>query len=508
MLKFIDYLLDRLTMYRLVLYVLIALLSVASVLSFIGLIKISYVAIIFSSVFLTLVCYVTNKVFAYVFKVPANVESVYITALILALIISPTTSIFGSVVMFWAGVLAMSAKFILAINKRHIFNPAAIAVLLTGLGLGGYASWWVGTFYMAPAVLILGFLVARKIRREDMILSFFTVSISAGVIYGFLGGNANLISILQRVLFETPIVFFGFIMLTEPLTSPARKNLQVIYGAITGLLITPQFGILGYHFAPEAALIVGNIFSYIFSPNYKLFLNLTSKNKLSKDTYEFNFPKSKNFSFIPGQYMEWALPHAKTDSRGNRRYFSLSSSPTENRISVTVKFYENSSSYKKELLEFQNNSEIVAASLAGDFTIPKDLEKPLVFIAGGVGITPFRSMVKYIVDNNLKCNIIILYSNRTEEEILFKDIWDSAESLGLKTLYVLTDVENLPKNWQGPKGHIDEDLIKKEIPDYKTRIFYISGPQGMVKVFEELLRKMKLPRSQIKTDFFPGYTAS
>ena len=103
-------------------------------------------------------------------------------------------------------------------------------------------------------------------------------------------------------------------------------------------------------------------------------------------------------------------------------------------------------------------------------------------------------------------NIILIYSNKTEDEILFKDIFEEAKRNGVKTFYVLTDKENLPKDWQGLIGHISPETIKKEVPDFKNRIFYVSGPQLMVQNFEDLLKNMKLKQSQIKTDFFPGYT--
>jgi len=294
-------------------------------------------------------------------------------------------------------------------------------------------------------------------------------------------------------------------MLTEPLTSPSTRKNQILYGALTGLLITPQFSVINIHFTPEVALIFGNIFSYIINPNYRLLTSLIYKIQLSPDTFEFAFAKRKNFKFIPGQYMEWALPHAQTDSRGNRRYFSFSSSPTEKMISITVKFYENSSSYKTKLFNLKRNENIITDQVAGDFTLPKDLKKPLVFIAGGVGITPFRSMIKYILDKNLKADIILIYSNKTKDDILFSDIFKIANSNGIKTIYNLTDLKSIPSGWQGTTGHITKDLIQKNIPDFDKRIFYISGPQLMVQNFEQTLRESGVGRRMIKTDFFPGY---
>jgi ferredoxin-NADP reductase len=204
--------------------------------------------------------------------------------------------------------------------------------------------------------------------------------------------------------------------------------------------------------------------------------------------------------------MEWTLPHKSADSRGNRRYFSISSSPTENEITMTVKFYNKPSSYKYELLGLQNNKQIVAAQVAGDFTLPENLKTPLVFIAGGVGIAPFRSMIQYIIDKNLKVDIVLIFTNKTKADILFSDVFAKAEVNGVKTIYNLTDVQNVPQDWQGSTGYITAEKIKQLMPDYQNRFYYLSGPQLMVQNFEGELLKAGITKKQIKTDFFPGYS--
>jgi len=118
-------------------------------------------------------------------------------------------------------------------------------------------------------------------------------------------------------------------MLTEPLTSPATKKQRGYYSMVTGLFFaTSQLRFLTIGLTPEMALCLGNIFSYIISPNYRLSLFLQSKNTTFRGHVFIRIRKPKDFNFIPGQYMEWTLPHTKADSRGNRRYFSISSSPT------------------------------------------------------------------------------------------------------------------------------------------------------------------------------------
>src|SRR5690349_8647096 len=148
MLNFIDTFLDKITMYRLVLYELLILLGIAMLFGFFGMIPYSPVAIGISALLFTVIAYITNKVFAYGFDVPANVESVYITALMLALITKPIHSIHDLPFLGWLAVWSMASKYIFAIKKKHIFNPVAIAAVICYFFLGQSVNWWVGTSWM------------------------------------------------------------------------------------------------------------------------------------------------------------------------------------------------------------------------------------------------------------------------------------------------------------------------------------------------------------------------
>jgi ferredoxin-NADP reductase len=204
--------------------------------------------------------------------------------------------------------------------------------------------------------------------------------------------------------------------------------------------------------------------------------------------------------------MEWTLAHPKTDARGNRRYFTLASSPTENTIRIGVKFNENGSSFKREMLEMDTSVPIVATQMAGDFTLPHDPGLKCVFIAGGIGVTPYRSMIKYLLDKNEKRPVVVMYANKTADEIAYQEVFGQAKlQLGIKTVYTLTDREQVPAGWTGRVGRIDENMIREEVPDYMERKFYLSGPHAMVTAYEEVLGRMGVPKDQIKIDFFPGF---
>lgn len=508
--QFIDTFLNKITMYKLVLYSLIFLFLVSVPLSIFNKLPFSVTNLLYSSIIIFAISILTNKIFSWAYDAPTNVESVYISSLILILIITPITSISNiTYISFicWVSALTMASKYIFAIGKKHIFNPVAIATVITAFAINQSPSWWIGTTYMAPFVAIVGFLIVRKMRRTDLVFAFLVVSIFVTIFPGSIYSNSiPLLTNLSRALLQSQIIFLAVFMLTEPLTTPPTKLMRIIYGSIVGLLLFPDIHIGSVYLTPEFALILGNLFAYIVSPKEKLLLSLKDKLVIAKDTYEFSFVSDKKLSFIPGQYLEWTLEHRDPDSRGNRRYFTISSSPTEDNIKLGVKFYPELSSFKNRLLSINVGDKIVASQCAGEFVMTKNINTKLVFIAGGIGITPFRSMIKYCVDKNEKRDIVLMYSNKKEEDIAYKDVLSEAENkIGIKVMYFVTDEKPSTSGNNMRNSYSNSEIIQKEIPDYKDRTFYISGPHGMVSMFEKNISDIGVPKKQIKVDFFPGF---
>lgn len=267
----IDNFLNKTTMYRLTLYCVIFLWILGLIFSVVGILHFNFVNLILSLALIFGFCVIANEIFARVFNAPSNAESVYITAFILASIISPMNSLTDFYFLFWASILAMAAKYIFAIGKKHIFNPAAIGVVLAALVANQSATWWMGTMYLAPFVLIAGLLICRKIKRFDLFLSFIISSLVFTISYG-----------IKAAIFESPMLYLGSIMLTEPATTPPKRNLRIIYGALVGFLNAPFISIAKFYFTPEIALVAGNVFSYIASPKEKFVLKLKEKAKSRK----------------------------------------------------------------------------------------------------------------------------------------------------------------------------------------------------------------------------------
>ncbi|HVX93110.1 MAG TPA: RnfABCDGE type electron transport complex subunit D, partial [Candidatus Dojkabacteria bacterium] len=295
---------------------------------------------------------IINKLLAWLYDAPVNIESVYLTSLILVLIITPKIDYQTISFLVFASVVSTASKFVLAIEKKHIFNPAAIAVVISGLALNWYPTWWIANSFMMPFIIIGGLLLLRRINRWDLFLTFFITTLTVSM-YFIVANHRDAYTYLTNLILHSSLLFLGFVMLTEPATLPPTRNLQMVYAILVGILFVPDIKLGSIFTTPELALVIGNVFSYTISPKYKLFLRLIKKKKLSSDIYNFTFELNKPMKFKPGQYMEWTLVHKDSDRRGVRRYLTIASAPTEGNLQLGVKFYPNGSTYKRALLDME-----------------------------------------------------------------------------------------------------------------------------------------------------------
>ncbi len=503
MIPFIDRFIDRITMYRLVLWYLVGLVLAAMVLGALHLIAIDPIALALSAVLVLAGGWIANQIFARVFGAIPNIESVYITGLIIVLIMDPAPlgvlPAAGAIV--FASAWAMASKFIFSLRRRHVFNPAAIGVALPALLLDHPATWWVsGQVWLMPLVIIGGLLVVRKLRRFDLVLAFAAANLLVTVLTG---DPSDMLQSVRFALVDSPFFFFAFVMLTEPLTAPQAKVWRVVYGALVGALAAPNVAIGGYYFTPEVALLAGNLLTLLVSPQGRVVLTLARIEQAAAGVYDYVFQPDRELRFAAGQYLEWTLPLPDGDSRGNRRYFTIASAPAEEHLRLGVKIVPNGSAFKRGLSRLQPGDRIVASQLAGNFTLPRDKRKKLAFIAGGIGVTPFRSMLEELLDAQASRPITMLYGNNRIDEIVYADVLKRArQELGIQTWYAVRDATGATPDMH--IGFIDAAMIRERIPDFKERTFYVSGPQAMVSATRQALLKLGVPRRRIKLDFFPG----
>ena len=501
--EFVDRYLNHTTMYRLVLYYCAALLTGDFLLGLFGLTPHDPAQLAFSTLVICAVAWVVNRGLAMAFRIPANAESVWITALIIALIMPPVapSDWHGISGLALASAAAIASKFVLAINRKHIFNPVAAGVVVSAYALDAPATWWVGgSVWLLPIVLFGGLLILRKLQRFEMFLAYVGAALCITL------GAADFGTYLQALndtFLSSPLFFLGFAMLTEPMTAPAARIPSIMFGAVVGVTSATAFHLGNFYPSPEMGLLLGNAVAWVMNPKYRFKLVLTRVEKTAAGCYDYVFHTNRSINHKPGQYLDWTMHVPRGDSRGNRRTFTIASSPAEPELRLGVKFYGQPSAYKSAMLNMRPGDVVYGAQLAGDFTLPKSNDK-LAFIAGGIGVTPFRAMIQHMLDVGDRRVATLFYGNNRASEIAYVDVFNRAENeLGLRTVYAVAEVGQAGTNFY--PGFIDADLIKREMPDYAERLYYVSGPRAMVVKFEKVLSELGIAENRIKTDFFPGF---
>lgn len=221
---------------------------------------------------------------------------------------------------------------------------------------------------------------------------------------------------------------------------------------------------------------------------------IEEKRKEVDDIYSFIFQPQEPVTWQAGQYALYRVSHDNPDNRGETRIFTISSPPFQKRIMLTTNYsFEESSSFKKALFAKKAGDVVEAIKIDGKFTVNKEYQK-LVFIAGGIGITPFHAILLDLEEKKDYRDIILVYSNKNEEHIVFKDTLNNLaerySKLNIKYIF-------------SPQ-RADENFIKETVPDLEERVFYISGPMRLVKAVEETLYQLKVDKENIKKDYFPG----
>lgn len=233
-------------------------------------------------------------------------------------------------------------------------------------------------------------------------------------------------------------------------------------------------------------------------------LEFIHKEQIAADSWAMMFNKPDGFFYEAGQYVEVDLEHPNHDNRGIKRWFTLSSSPTEGDLMIATRFMDRRSSFKEALSNLSPGDVIDSRKAEGSFILPSDANKELVWIAGGIGVTPFRSQMKFLLDNKeYDRKITLIYSNRTRGDICFENLWTKAvdHMPGFKLVQTLVD-----ESWAGEQGMIDEAMILRAIDNTNNKDFYISGPEPMVDAFIPKLETMGIEQSNIHKDRFPNYT--
>lgn len=237
-------------------------------------------------------------------------------------------------------------------------------------------------------------------------------------------------------------------------------------------------------------------------------LTLVEKRTEAEDTLSFFWKPEKKVKYLPGQFFYFTLPDlAYQDSRGPTRHFTLSSAPSEGDIISFTSRIRDESGYKQTLKKLKVGTKIEGEGPNGTFILDEKEAGPHVFLAGGIGITPFRSILKYHIDQKLNTLMHLIYSNKTTELIAFRkelEEWDKKYE-NIKVDIVISRPEESKEKWKGLKGRVDGQMIKKLVGDLSKPTFWITGPPEFVEAMEDLLGKIGISSDKVRSEKFTGY---
>ena len=233
---------------------------------------------------------------------------------------------------------------------------------------------------------------------------------------------------------------------------------------------------------------------------------LSSRVEVAEGTMAFHFEKPSQFDFKPGQSADITLAYPpETDSEGNTRTFSIASSPFENELVFTTRMRD--TAFKRSLKKVPLATEVKISSAAGSFTLHKNRAKPAVFLAGGIGITPFLSVVRQAHHDRLPHNLYLFYSNRRPEDTPFLDTLQNLEKTNpnFHLICTMTEMSKSKKEWKGETVLIDKEMLSRHLATLQGPIYYIAGPPPMVAGMRKMLVTAGVDEDDIRTEDFAGY---
>ena len=233
---------------------------------------------------------------------------------------------------------------------------------------------------------------------------------------------------------------------------------------------------------------------------------LVKKEAAAEGTMLFQFEKPEGFTYKAGQFADYTLiDPTDTDAEGNTRGFTLSSAPCEPNLMCTTRMRD--TAFKRVLKDLPIGTEVELDAPYGSFTLHNKVDRPAVFLTGGIGITPVRSIILQSVHDKTGHRIIVFYSNKRPEDAAFLDelgrVADGEASITV--VATMTEPEKSRHGWTGETGYIDQAMLARHIEGLAAPIYYLCGPAGMVTAMRSLLNSAGVDDDDIRTEEFTGY---
>jgi ferredoxin-NADP reductase len=233
---------------------------------------------------------------------------------------------------------------------------------------------------------------------------------------------------------------------------------------------------------------------------------LQSRREVAQGTMAFRFEKPQGWAFTAGQYLDMTLiDPPETDPEGNTRSFSIASAPEEDALMIATRVRD--TAFKRVLKTMSIGGTVKIEGPSGDLTLPADASRTVVLLAGGIGITPFRSMLVHAARAKLPHRLFLFYSNRRPEDTPFLQELRALENENQRFTLVATmsEMTDSKRPWNGKTGQIDTALLSQYLKDTVSPIYYVAGPPGMVQALSGTLKKQSVPDADIHAEEFSGY---
>lgn len=233
---------------------------------------------------------------------------------------------------------------------------------------------------------------------------------------------------------------------------------------------------------------------------------LTNRAEIAERTMAFQVQKPTGFQFKAGQYADLTLlDPPQMDSQGAVRTFSIASAPYEDHLLFATRIRD--SAFKRVCAILPLGTEIKLEGPMGSFTLHKDPSKAAVFLAGGIGITPFRGMLRQAVNERLTHQLYLFYANRRPEDAAFLDELQQLSQSNPHFIFVptMTEMEKSQRNWSGERSFMNREMVTKHVCELQGPIYYVAGPPAMVAAAREMLTKAGVDEDDIRTEEFGGY---
>ena len=233
---------------------------------------------------------------------------------------------------------------------------------------------------------------------------------------------------------------------------------------------------------------------------------LMKRKEVAEGTMAFHFERPTEFHFKPGQYADLTLVNPpEIDAEGNTRTLSIASPPYEGELVFATRM--RNTAFKRVLRGVPLGTEVALDGPMGSFTLHKNVAKPGVFLAGGIGITPFLSILRQVAKDELSYHLYLFYSNRRPEDAAFMDVLRELATIcpGIRFIPTMTSMAKSEWRWTGETGYINRDMLSKYLPNLQGPVYYIAGPPGMVSAMREMLPGAGVDEDDIRSEEFGGY---